>query len=1064
MKKQIRLLCAEADRAALQPVLDALESKGLRVSEKAPGKNDLVLAALSEAFCADAEKSEALLDLLAAGAEQILPLQLDGAPIPDAIRNALYARNIILAARRDAAHTAQRILDAVPREKSRLPLILGAAGILLLAVVGLLIWRANQAPPEESEPVMAQEIVIPAGLTEEDLANVADVIIVSDQMMFFTYDDLAAFRDDFDRDFDPRDAYLQLAYYNDQVPDGEAIAWYSRETGQELNIAPYSDLHFLAALPNLRSVTLALAEPADGALPDLAGAEKLEVVSVLSCRLDRLDWLAGAPLQCLQVLYTPVADFSALTACEKLEDLSVDLYGSAAEADFSAFAPPQLKTLWMWHAGANGELDLSALTACRHLQSVTFGDLPLRDLSALSRAGELDELELIRLQDLRDLSGLEQLPVHRLRLESCGDLRDLSAVGSLKELEDLYVGYCPGVTDYSPVAGCTALERIHIQGDANPDALRDASFLADLPQLRDIGLYSCNLYNMDFLKGVAAHQSRISLGFAGDILDYSGLAAIQNYDYLHVNPRYQQGSRGGEFSAVLPYIRDAQIDRLMLYACAGIDLSQLPDGIRELGIRYGDLPDLSGLKPYPLQRLELWDCRYLASLNGIEAVPTLFSDRGQVSIEIVGCPRLTDYAALSGSKLAHLKLVGQYALPDLGSFQTRALRLESIPELTDLQLFDALSSDRMLGLELVGLDEIRDLSPLRHLNGEYLYVPPQVADQAAELVEAGVFDSYGVAYPDGGWQPFDGAVELLSLDELDTLPSALLRRVERLCLVGDTLIDPERGDVWEEWEDGSDTPRLLFHDYATDETVPIGYGAGTITDLSVFASLTGLRELKLYAQPLESLNGIQNFGELENFTAARCPSLTDASAAFACPSLQWLNLYGCPIESIRGVQNLQNLRELNLNDTKVTDISPLTQLDTSFAAAGNGGFRLQISGTPIGDYAPLAAILVLDELNLNDVDAARFLPYLEGVELHRLSACGVFTEDGGTDANALFTDFVRSHPQLRELWIPWNRGVTDLRPLLSLEELEYVRVSFDMEEAVASLDGQDMPFVFEIEG
>ena len=141
MKKQIRLLCAEADRAALQPVLDALESKGLRVSEKAPGKNDLVLAALSEAFCADAEKSEALLDLLAAGAEQILPLQLDGAPIPDAIRNALYARNIIPAARRDAAHTAQRILDAVPREKSRLPLILGAAGILLLAVVGLLIWR-----------------------------------------------------------------------------------------------------------------------------------------------------------------------------------------------------------------------------------------------------------------------------------------------------------------------------------------------------------------------------------------------------------------------------------------------------------------------------------------------------------------------------------------------------------------------------------------------------------------------------------------------------------------------------------------------------------------------------------------------------------------------------------------------------------------------------------------------------------------------------------------------------------------------------------------------------------
>ena len=53
-KKVIHLLCGDVDRAALQPLLDALKTRGLRVSEQAPGKNDLVLAALSANLIGDA--------------------------------------------------------------------------------------------------------------------------------------------------------------------------------------------------------------------------------------------------------------------------------------------------------------------------------------------------------------------------------------------------------------------------------------------------------------------------------------------------------------------------------------------------------------------------------------------------------------------------------------------------------------------------------------------------------------------------------------------------------------------------------------------------------------------------------------------------------------------------------------------------------------------------------------------------------------------------------------------------------------------------------------------------
>ena len=104
MNKRIHLLLSEQDRAALQPILDALQEKGLRVTEsQSAKKGDIVLAVLSENFYADGGKSDALLELVASGAENVLPLQLDGAPIPDTLKNALYARNIIPATGRDAA-------------------------------------------------------------------------------------------------------------------------------------------------------------------------------------------------------------------------------------------------------------------------------------------------------------------------------------------------------------------------------------------------------------------------------------------------------------------------------------------------------------------------------------------------------------------------------------------------------------------------------------------------------------------------------------------------------------------------------------------------------------------------------------------------------------------------------------------------------------------------------------------------------------------------------------------------------------------------------------------------
>ena len=936
MKRRMILLCAGQDRERLSPVLEQLAAKGVSVSEKRnPGKDEPVLAVLSEHFYADNEKTDRLFGLIGAGAENVLPLQLDGTAVPDTLKNALYARNIIPTAGREPAQIAERIVSALPKRKNPLPLLLGAAGVLLLAVAGFLIFRMA-GNREEKLAATQNGIAIPAslGLTDEDLSAIRAAVIVGDRVAFF--------RDGDERDPGGWPHAEAVAYLDESVSPGEDVRWYSNETGQQLGMTRYDDLRFLGVMPNLSDLTLVLVEADREALPDLRKSSSLRNVQVLSCGIDSLDWLAGSSVEVLTVRFTPVSDFGVLTECARLDSLTADLYGVPVRTDFSAFAPPALNVLWLWHANPGGELDLSALSDCGLLSSVTFGNLPLTDLTCLSGSEKLANLQLSEMRNLKNLSGLDGLSVGYLSVENSNALADISAVSGLKKLTDLYIGYCPRIRDYSPIAGCEALEKIHLQCDYAPDAVRDASFLAKLPKLKDIGLYSCNLRNMDFLTGIAenlqAAGNTLSLGFAGDILDYSGLAAISKFDYLHVNPRHNNTSgRGGDFSAVLPYIQNAEIDYLMLYSCRGVDLSMLPDGIQKLSIRYGDLTDLTGLKPYRLGRLELWDCQYLSSLSGIESIPTLFWN-GNMIISVVGCPRLTDYSALEGTRMESLELTGVYALPDLSKLRTRHLLLERIPGLNDLHILDGINGGQGMNLSLKGLDSLYDLSPLKNLSGDHLLVPPQVADQAEELVRNGNYLDFEIAYPDGGWQPFEGTVELLSLDELETLPDSMLRRVERLCVAGDTLINPEEGDVRLETDD-SGASVLILHSRETGEERPIDFGEGTVTDTGIFSGLTGLRELTLIMQPFHDLNGIQNLSALESFRAEMCEDLSDASALFALQGLTEISLRGVPVGSLQGVQNLYGLRRLDIAGTSVTDLAVLLELPELEAVTVSAGMK-----------------------------------------------------------------------------------------------------------------------------
>ena len=442
MRKTVKLLFAEQDRAALQPLLDELRKKGLRCVALTgeARKNDVVLAVLSEAFYADGAAVDKLLGLIAAEAENMLPLQLDGAPIPDALKNALYARNIIPTAGRDDAHTAERILSAIPPSPPVLPRALIAGGALLLAlIVGALIWRSaqNKAVPSMASDLL--ETAVSYGLTEEDLAKIEDVVIVGDQVVFLTGEELDAAIDDVQAAYGPDDElpfiYFDVDNYavlDENDRDGN-IHWYGMDSGRELGMSSYDDLRFIGLMPNLRYLSLALVDVPADRLPDLSGADKLEGVAVLSCGVDSLSWLSGSSVRDMMIRFSPIRDFGALTACEDLRLLHVDMRGTDVEADFSAFAPPALKNAALWF------VDFSAV----------------QDLSFLSSIRGLQKLQLLDPTGLRSLSGLEGLSLEDLEIVDGFDLEDISALSRLKWLKSLSIDDCPDVRDYSPIGGCS---------------------------------------------------------------------------------------------------------------------------------------------------------------------------------------------------------------------------------------------------------------------------------------------------------------------------------------------------------------------------------------------------------------------------------------------------------------------------------------------------------------------------------------------------------------------------------------------------------------------------------
>ena len=373
----------------------------------------------------------------------------------------------------------------------------------------------------------------------------------------------------------------------------------------------------------------------------------------------------------------------------------------------------------------------------------------------------------------------------------------------------------------------------------------------------------------------------------------------------------------------------------------------------------------------------------LKSLKGIENLKKFREQNGEFELEIYGCPRLTDLSALEGKKLRRLKLAGTYILPDLGSFRTLDLELDSVEGLEDLSCLEALDPEKRINLTVLMPDEITNLMTARNLKGDRLVVSPQFTEQAQGLVEEGHYREIEIRYPDRSWQQNDSGFTLLSLEEIDELPKVVLGKVETLILAGDTVVNMETHEARQEWDEMNNRNKWVIQERGTDMITDVQ--TGTLTDLTRLVKLTKLKWLWVVCQPLQNVNGVEDMLQLEEADFQDCDQLTDISGLFTVESLRRIDIRNAPVSSIQGIQNLPALTSLNLNNTRVTDIAPLAECDLG-AAEQEGGLNLTIQGSePVRDLTPLEGIRSFGMMFMNEQDAETWLPHMQGARVRDLN-------------------------------------------------------------------------------
>lgn len=495
-----------------------------------------------------------------------------------------------------------------------------------------------------------------------------------------------------------------------------------------------------------------------------------------------------------------------------------------------------------------------------------------------------------------------------------GDILDLRY---MVNLTDLRLGG-NNLTDLTPIAGLTQLTQLRLQ----KNQLTDLTPLAGLTNLKYLNIYdNSGISDLSPLAGMVS-MDEMQLPANGQISDLSPLAGMTQLAHLSFDGSW---SSNGLITDLTPLAGMTQMKNLALMVGAIDDLSPLAGltGLEELNL-FGpmtirDLSPLSGMTQLKSLRLQQGNgstsCVFvedLSALAGLTQLTELYLDTGSLK-SMNGLQQMT--------KLTELTLYADAALTDISA-------LSGLSSLKKLNLYNSSSSDFYLSdltafSGLTSLQELRmypygltSLSGLEHLTGLQrllLYGSDGTYTDTSPLAELTNLKELYLPYRSYETPSLDlsGIARLTNLEEFSVdsavvsyEPLAGLTKLRSLSLSGSY------------YQDGGPSDLSAFANLTslTDLRLYLGYN---VTDISPLAGLTNLRSLYLRTDGDWEHGGVRDISPIGSLTGLQSMTMylsswvTDISAFRNLTSLQTVEIRSSGREYVRDFSALDHVPVAN---------------------------------------------------------------------------------------------------------------------------------------------------------
>lgn len=354
-------------------------------------------------------------------------------------------------------------------------------------------------------------------------------------------------------------------------------------------------------------------EEVAGILENPGGLRRLETVGS-PFSIQGIEAFTG--LESLVIDSDQIAEERLLVNAKSLKEISVDMY--------------------------EGSMDFTLFGMMPWLESLTISSKELRDLGFISKMENLKALHVeygafLTVEPLRERPGLVELS-----LDSCDELKDMSAVGGLIGLEKLKIDLpydCPA----PDLSGLTSMKELYLEG------FDETGFLKGMGGLEKLTLDGCMMNNASDFEGLTSLRTLKCTSFTGSERDYSFITRLTALEDLDMNGMTTYKDISGIFG--LPALKRVNISNMeceinfdkigenTTLEELGVDHMKLYKNVKVSGgggIQYVDWDDVSftenvsflgkfkGLKHLSIRENELTDLAFAAELPALQTLD--FSD------------------------------------------------------------------------------------------------------------------------------------------------------------------------------------------------------------------------------------------------------------------------------------------------------------------------------------------------------------------------------------------------------------------------------------------------------